>query len=67
MVRENYRPLWLVIIIRKIFEMGLDTIMSEMCPDSLSQFSFTERTSALAPAALVVEHLRRKAIISMLL
>lgn len=47
--------------------MGLDALMAEECPDELFQFGFTERTSALAPAALVVGNLRWKAIILMLL
>lgn len=63
----NYRALRLVLVIRKVFEIAVDKVMGEECPDELAQFGFSLKTSAMAPAAIVLSHLRWKELISLLL
>ena len=55
---ENYRPLRLILIIRKIFEIALEPSLLEEVRDEPEQFGFLARTSAIAPALIVVANMR---------
>lgn len=55
---SNYRPLRLVLIVRKIFEMALEPAMLREFRDELEQFGFLQRTSAVAPTLIVVSLMR---------
>ena len=53
-VPANNRPLRLILIIRKIYEMGTTVRLVRERPDDLEQHGFAEKAMALTPVALVV-------------
>lgn len=61
---KNYWPLRLILVLRTIFEMAADAaFVSESC-DEPQQFGFQARTSAIAPALIVEEGMKRPGVIS---
>ena len=62
-VTSNYRPLRLILIIRKIFEMALEPAMLREFRDELEQFGFLQRTSAIAPTLIVIAYMRMSSLL----
>ena len=63
----NYRPLRLIPVIRKIFEMGTTVRLVREKPDELEQFGFIARTMAESAAAMVTSAASQPHIITILL
>ena len=53
-VPANNRPLRLILILRKIFEMGTTVRLVKECPDEIEQHGFNENSMALTPVAMLV-------------
>ena len=66
-VPANNRPLRLVLILRKIFEMGTTVRMVRECPDELEQYGFNEKSMALTPVAMVVSAASMSYVMTILL
>jgi len=64
---SNHRPLRLILIMRKIFEMGTTTRLVKEKPDELEQYGFIARTMAESAAAMVMATASRPHIITILL
>ena len=64
---ENYRPLRLILIFRKVYEMGLNVKMKEERQNAAEQFGFQARTSALGAAARMLSRVRLKRVVSVFL
>ena len=63
----NHRPLRLILILRKVFEMATTDMLVREKPDELEQFGFIERTMAESAAAMVMASASMPHIITILL
>ena len=63
----KHRPLRLILIVRKVFEMGTVARLVDEKPDELEQFGFIERTMAESAAAMVISTVTLPHMITILL
>ena len=64
---SNHRPLRLILILRKVFEMGTTDMLVREKPDELEQYGFIEKTMAEAAAAMVMSAASLQHVITILL
>ena len=64
---SNHRPLRLILILRKVFEMGTTDMLVREKPDELEQYGFIEKTMAEAAAAMVMAAASLPHVITILL